>query len=219
MNWHRQVAILIFGTTASGTLAQSVPGMHLGALLQPEPVMQATVCDIVNNPGRFEATWVRIRAQIWSDTVSAQQFWMNEVTMRSGKVCEFLRTRISGPTRFAGANGFGTFTGRLVRESAPLSIEGRGSKERLVFIVEKESDVYGIQYRGGPNPPLQLYDKQTAAFIKPDHTVHVDIRCGEIRLVPGTSAYKVSCFGADLPVDYDTWSTTIFRPDRGKSHD
>ncbi|HEY6413026.1 MAG TPA: hypothetical protein VIX42_05035 [Edaphobacter sp.] len=175
--------------------------------------MQATVCDIVNNPAQFEGKRVRVRAQIWSDSDSVRQFWMNEVTMRSGKVCQFLKARINGPTFFAGGNGFGTFTGRIVRESTPLNLNGSGSKERLVFIVEKESDVDGIEYRNGLIPLLRLYDKQTGSFIKPDQdTVDVAIRCDNARPVPGTSAYKVSCVETALPANYDVWPRMVFRP-------
>ena len=202
MNWRTPCAILIVGMAAIGALAQS------------KPVIQATVCDIVNHPLQFEGKRVRVRAEAWSDIFRDQQFWMNEVTMRSGKLCQFLRARFIGQAYLGGSSGFGTFTGRLVRESAPLSLDGRGSKERLVFIVEKESDVDAIQYRTGPNPPLQLYDKQTGAFIKPEpeHTVRGDIRCGDARPVPGTSKMNVSCVETDLPANYDVWSTMIFQP-------
>ena len=123
MNCRKKFAILIIGMATIGALAQS------------PPVTQTTVCDIVNNPLQFEGKLVRVRAEIWSDISNVRQFWMNEVAMRSGRVCHFVQTRISGATRFAGANGFGTFTGRIVRESAPLKLDASASKERLVFIV------------------------------------------------------------------------------------
>ena len=175
--------------------------------------MQATVCDIVNNPAQFEGKLVRVRAQVWSDIYDVSQFWMNEVTMRSGRVCQFLPTRIEGPTWFAGASGFGTFDGRIARETAPLNSPFSNRRGRLVFLIEKESDIYKLPDMNGLVPPLRLYDKQTGAFIKPEHTVHVAIRCGEARFVPGTSAYKVSCFEADLPANYDVVSPRmVFRP-------
>ncbi len=213
MNWHRQVAILIFGTTALGGLAQSVPGKHLGALMQPEPVVQATVCDIVNNPLQFEGKLVRVRAEAWSDTGHDHQSWMNEVTMRSGKVCQFLHAWFSEQAYLGGSSGFGTFTGRIVREATPLSLDASGNKVRLVFLVEQLSDVYGSQNLNSLVPPLQLYDRRTGSFIKPEHTVHVAIRCGSPQPVPGTSKMNVSCFETDLPVDYDDVSPRmIFRP-------
>ena len=200
MNWQRRVAILIIGMASVGVPAQSAP------------VMQATVCDIVNNPLQFEGKTVRVRAEIWSDMYDVSKFWMNEVTMRSGKVCQFLKARINGPTWFAGANGFGTFTGRIVREPAPLN-RCASSKRSFVFIVEQESDVYGIQNVNGLVPPLQLYDKQTNSFIKPEQrTVHVVIRCGSARPIPGTSAMKVDCAEIDLPANNDVWSRLIFQP-------
>ncbi|HMH15567.1 MAG TPA: hypothetical protein VK578_20875 [Edaphobacter sp.] len=201
MNCRKQFAILIIGIATVGALAQSTP------------VTQTTVCDIVNNPLQFEGKLVQVRAHIWADTNDVRKFWMNEVTMRSGKVCRFLKTRIDGPTSFTGANGFGTFTGRLVRESVPLNFEASSSKERGVFIVEQESDVYGLEYLNGPVPLLQLYDKQTDSFIKPEqHSVRVVIQCGPARPVPGTSKMNVSCFETNLPANYDVWSTMIFQP-------
>ena len=211
----RQIAILIFGMmTTPGALAQSGPGMPPGALMQPELVVQATVCDIVNNPVQFEGKPVRVRAWVSLDIDHDHQFWMNEVTMRSGRVCQFLRTRFSGQASLGGSTGFGTFTGRIVREATPLNFEASGSKVRLVFVVEQASDVYGLQDLNGLVRPLQLYDKQTGAFIKPQHTVHVAIRCDAPQPIPGTSAMKVSCFDTDfLPVNYDDVSPRmVFRP-------
>src|ERR1700734_2245872 len=116
MNWRKQCAILIIGMATIGALAQSAP------------VMQTTVCDIVNNPFQFEGKLVRVRAEAWSDTYNDRQFWMNEVTMRSGKVCQFLRARFSGQAYLGGSSGFGTFTGRIVREATPLNIGASGNK-------------------------------------------------------------------------------------------
>ena len=201
MNCHKQFAILVIGIATIGAPAQSTP------------ITQATVCDIVNNPLQFEGKLVQVRAQIRSDIYRDRQFWMNEVTMKSGNVCQFLKARINAPTSFAGANGFGTFTGRLVRESKPLNFEASGSKVKLVFIVEQQSDAYGIQYMNGPVPVLQLYDKQTGSFIKPErHTVHVVTWCDPPQPVPGTSKMNVRCSETYLPANYDVWSTMIFHP-------
>jgi hypothetical protein len=201
MSWRKRAAILTIGMASIGTLAQSIP------------VTQATVCDIVSNPLQFEGKLVRVRAEVWSDIYDVSKFWMNEVTMRSGKVCQFLPARFSGPTWFAGASGFGTFNGRIVRETAPLNSPFSNRRGRLIFLIEQESDIYKLQDMNGLVPPLRLYDKQTGAFIKPEHTVHVAVRCGAPRHVPGTSAYKVNCFEADLPVNYDDVSPRmVFRP-------
>jgi hypothetical protein len=126
MNCRKQFAILIIGMATIGAPAQS------------SPVTQTTVCDIVNNPLQFEGKLVQVRAHIWADTNDVCKFWMNEVTMRSGKVCHFLEARINEPTWFAGANGFGTFTGRLVRESVPLDFAAP-RKRIFAFIVEQQS--------------------------------------------------------------------------------
>lgn len=201
MNWRKQCAILIIGMATIGALAQSAP------------VKQATVCDIVNNPVQFEGKPVRVRAEVWSDMYDVHKFWMNEVTMRSGKVCHFLPGRFSGPTWFAGASGFGTFNGRIVRETAPLNSPFSNRRGRLVFLIEQESDIYKLQDMNGLVRPLRLYDKQTGSFIKAEqHTAHVAIRCGDARSVPGTSKMNVSCVETDLPANYDVWSTMIFQP-------
>jgi hypothetical protein len=155
MNCRKQFAILIIGMSTIGGPAQS------------SPVTQTAVCDIVNNPLQFEGKLVQVRAEAWSDTDHDHQFWMNEVAMRSGKVCQFLRARFSGQAYLGGSSGFGTFTGRIVREATPLSLEASGNKVRLVFIVEQSSDVYGLQNVNGLVPLLRLYDKQTGSFIKP----------------------------------------------------
>ena len=201
MNCRKRFAILIIGMAA------------VDALAQPAPVTQTTVCDLVNNPLQFEGKLVQVRAQIWADTDDVRRFWMNEVAMRSGKVCHFLEARINEPTWFAGANGFGTFTGRLMHESAPLNLAAP-RKRIFAFIVEQESDAYGIQYMNGTVPLLQLYDKQTGSFIKPErHSVHVVTRCGPARPAPGTSKMNVSCFETSLPANYyDVWSTMVFHP-------
>ncbi len=200
MNWRKQCVILIIGMATIGALAQSAP------------VMQATVCDIVNNPLQFEGKLVRVRAEAWSDTYNDRQFWMNEVTMRSGKVCQFLRARFSGQAYLGGRSGFGTFTGRIVREATPLSLEASGNKVRLVFIVEQSSDVYVLQNVNGLVPVLQLYDKQTGAFIKPERQTARVIWCNPARPVAGTSKMNVNCFDTNLPANYDVWSTMIFHP-------
>jgi hypothetical protein len=200
MNCHKQFAILIIWMAAAGALAQSTS------------VTQATVCDIVNNQLQFEGKLVQVRAQIRPDIYRDRQFWINEVTMKSGKICDFLKARIIGPTSFAGANGFGTFTGRLVRDSMPPNFEASGSKVRLVFIVEQESDVYGLEHLNGPVPVLQLYDKQTGTFIKPQRHIARVVWCNPARPVPGTSKMNVNCFDTNLPASYDVWSTMIFQP-------
>lgn len=201
MNCRKQFAILIIGMSTIGGPAQS------------SPVTQTAVCDIVNNPLQFEGKLVQVRAEAWSDTDHDHQFWMNEVAMRSGKVCQFLRARFSGQAYLGGSSGFGTFTGRIVREATPLSLEASGNKVRLVFIVEQSSDVYGLLNLNGLVPLLRLYDKQTGSFIKPEqHSVRVVIQCGPARLVPGTSKMNVDCSETNWPANYDVWSTMIFQP-------
>jgi hypothetical protein len=133
---------------------------------------QTTVCDIVNHPSDFIGKTVEVRAQIWTDTRDPCFFWMNESSSQFGKVCRFLKASFLVGTDLAGQTAFGTFRGRIVKrlyrqKSTPLDPDPKGPQ--VIFLVDQQSDVYlRRDYLNGPIPILQLYDPQTASFVRPE---------------------------------------------------
>jgi hypothetical protein len=155
--------VLVIGITASPAPAQS-------ADMSAE---QTTVCDIVNHPSQFIGRTVKVRAQIWPDSRYPNFFWMNESSPQFGTVCRFLRASFKAGSGLEGQTAFGTFRGRiakkLYRQKSTLLVPD--PKELpVIFLVDQQSDVdLGRDYLNGPIPMLQLYDPQTASFVRPEN--------------------------------------------------
>src|SRR5262245_14836790 len=89
---------------------------------------QTSICEILKDPEQFERKLVQVRAQIWTDL---QRFWLNDSTaspLQFGKVCRWLPAEFTHPTSLAGSTAFGTFTGRLIRDST--------SSGRMILSIE-----------------------------------------------------------------------------------
>jgi hypothetical protein len=150
-------------------LATATAAIHASAQSSQTPE-ETTVCDIVNHPSQFIGKTVKVRAQIWRDVDHRGQFWLNESSIEVGKVCRFLPAGLDGPADLFGQTAFATFLGKVLSVS-PIHqsqiASPTGSKSRISLVVEDLSDVHsegGIQT--GPIPILQLYDQQTASFIR-----------------------------------------------------
>lgn len=132
-----------------------------------------TVCDIVNHPTQFIGKTVEVRAQIWPDFRYPNFFWMNESSPQFDKVCPFLQASFKVGSDLYGQTAFGTFRGRIVKRlyRQKSTILSPIQNHRLViFIVDQQSNIYlRRDYLNGPIPTLQLYDPQTASFIRPEY--------------------------------------------------
>lgn len=96
---------------------------------------QTSVCEIVRQPEQFEGKLLKVTAQIWTDY---HQFWLNESvasSLRFNAFCGWLPAEFSHPTSLVGSRAFGTFTGRIIRDS-------RSSSRRVKFVIERQSDIY-----------------------------------------------------------------------------
>jgi hypothetical protein len=145
------------------------PALAQSADMSPE---QTTVCDIVNHPSQFIDKTVKVRAQIWPDSRYSNFFWMNESSPQFGTVCRFLQASFKNESSLEGQTAFGTFSGRIVRklyhQKSTLLVPD--PKELpLILLVDQQADVYlRRDYLNGPIPMLQLYDPQTASFVRPE---------------------------------------------------
>lgn len=154
--------VLMTGLLGSGTLAHSAD----------MKVEKTTVCNIVNHPSQFIGKTVEIRAQIWADYRYGNFFWMNESSIQLDKVCQFLQASFAQGSGLSGQTAFGTFRGRIVKKlprqpSTLVSSEPKGLA--IVFLVDQASNIHlRRDYLSGPIPMLQLYDRQTAAFVRPE---------------------------------------------------
>ena len=155
-------------------------GLFAGLMASPacaksadSDVVKTTVCDIVNHPSQFTGKTVEIRAQVWPDSGSPDLQWMNESSVQSGKVCAFLEASFMPGSGLGGQQAFGTFRGRIVKKlsrqkSSMLTPDSSGPP--VIFLVDQQSDIYMKRdYLNGPIPMLQLYDPQTATFVRPAH--------------------------------------------------
>lgn len=153
--------VLVAGITASPASAQLVDSS----------VVKTTVCDVVNHPSQFIGKTVEIRAQIWPDYRYPNFHWMNESSVQFGKVRPFLQASFKASSDLGGEQAFGTFRGRIVKrfsrqESSSLAPDPKGLS--VIFLVDQQSDIYRRwDYLSGPVPELQLYDQQTASFVRP----------------------------------------------------
>jgi hypothetical protein len=133
---------------------------------------RATVCDVVNHPSHFIGKTVEVRAQIWADSRHPGFFWMNKSSLPSGTACRFLWASLKDDgNNLGGATAFGTFRGRVVKKlwqkSNLASPDPKGPQ--VVFLVDQVSDIYlKRDYLQGPVPLLQLYDRKTASFVRPE---------------------------------------------------
>jgi hypothetical protein len=146
--------------------------MSVCAIAQPAPkcAMQVTICDIVNHPLQFKGKLVQVRAQVWSDIYHDHQFWMNEASVDFEKVCYFLPAKFTAGTGLAGSAGFGTFIGRVVIDPVPFGFDvssRRAVRSRVMLVIEKQSDIYGLRDYNGPIPILQLFDSRNNSFVRP----------------------------------------------------
>jgi len=163
MGYRGFVVVVALGIAIHCAFAQSSPKSAVDLI----PVV--TVCDIVNNPGQFKDKLVRVRGQIWSDLQNRNQFWVNQASF--GKVCRSLPAKLQGPTPLAGDSALGSFTGKVVVETAVSSsnlLVGRGTQSKMFFVIEKLSDVRDEQVWNGLVPVKRLYDSQSGSFIRPE---------------------------------------------------
>jgi hypothetical protein len=97
---------------------------------------------------------------------------MNESSPQFGTVCRFRQASFKVRSDLEDQTAFGTFRGRIVKRLYPqkstlLAPDPKGLP--LIFIVDQQSDVYlRRDYLNGPIPTLQLYDLQTASFVRPE---------------------------------------------------
>jgi hypothetical protein len=156
------MAVLLVGTMSSGTVAHSAD----------VAVEHATLCNIVNHPSDFIGKTIEIRAQIWPDYQYNDFFWMNESSVQLNTVCPFLEAAFTQKTDLYGQTAFGTFRGRIVRKQSRQASTSFGSEPKgpeIMLLVDKASDIYlRRDYLNGPIPKLQLYDKKTATFVRPE---------------------------------------------------
>ncbi len=157
------VVVVAVGMAVRCAVAQSSPR---GAA---ELIRVVTVCDIVNNPGQFKDMLVSVRGRIWSSLQNPKQFWVNQASF--GKVCRSLTAKLRGPDDLAGDSALGTFTGRVVVETAVSSsnlLEGRGTRSKIFFVMEKLSDLHDQEVWNGPVPVQRLFDSQSGSFVRPE---------------------------------------------------
>jgi hypothetical protein len=153
---------LVTGVLSNGPVAHSAD----------TKVEQTTVCNIVNHPSDFIGKTIEIRAQIWADHRYREFFWMNESSAPVAKVCRFLQASFTHESDLSGQTAFGTFRGRIVKKlsrqtSTLLGPEPKGLG--IILLVDQASDIHlRRDYLSGPIPILQLYDQQTAAFVRPE---------------------------------------------------
>ena len=142
------------------------------ALSADMKVVQTTLCNIANHPAEFIGKTVEIRAQIWPDSRSRDFFWMNESSSQFNTVCRFLQATFTQKTDIYGQTAFGTFRGRIVKKQSRQASTVFGSEPkglRIILLVDEASDIHlRRDYLNGPIPKLQLYDKKTATFVRPE---------------------------------------------------
>jgi hypothetical protein len=156
------VIVLVAGVPSNGTIAHSAD----------MKVEQTTVCDIVNHPSDFIGKTVEIRAQIWADYRYRDSFWMNESSTRLTKVCRFLQASFTQKSGLTDQTAFGTFRGKIVKKLPRQTSTLWGTEPKglgIIFLVNQESDIHLRRgYLSGPIPPLQLYDRERATFVRPE---------------------------------------------------
>jgi hypothetical protein len=161
MKFNGLIFVLVAGTMASPACAQPTDGS----------AVKATVCDIVKHPSQFIGKTVEIRAQIWPDYRFPDFYWMNESSVQFSKVCPFLQASLMADSGLGRLQAFGTFRGRIVKrlsrqKSSLLAPDPNGLP--VIFLVDQQSDIYlKRDYLNGPVRTLQLYDQQTASFVRP----------------------------------------------------
>lgn len=154
--------VLVAGVLGNGSLAHSADMR----------VEQTTICAIVNHPSQFIGKTVEIRAQIWADHRYRDFFLMNESSSELNKVCRFLQASFTQKSGLSGQTAFGTFRGRIVKKlsrqaSTLLGPEPKGLG--IIFLVDQAFDIHlRRDYLSGPIPILQLYDRETATFVRPE---------------------------------------------------
>ncbi|MGC1424367.1 MAG: hypothetical protein WA815_18575 [Terracidiphilus sp.] len=155
------MAVLLAGTISSGTVAHSADVI----------AEHTTLCNIVNHPSDFIGKTIEIRAHIWPDS-NNKVFWMNESSGQLNTVCPFLEAAFTQKTDLYGQTAFGTFRGRIVRKQSRQVLTSFGPEPkgpRIMLLVDEASDIYlRRDYLNGPIPKLQLYDKKTATFLRPE---------------------------------------------------
>jgi hypothetical protein len=117
----------------------------------------------MKNPARFEGKLVKVRAQLWTDV---HQYWLTESvasSLRFNAFCGWLPAKFSNPTSLVASRAFGTFTGRIVRESD-------SSSKLLQFLIEGQTDIYRQELVNGPIV-LRLYDQSVDAFVRPEQRI------------------------------------------------
>jgi hypothetical protein len=153
--------VLVTGILGHGTLAYSAD----------MKVEKTTVCNIVNHPSHFIGKTVEIGAQIWADYRYGDFFWMNESSIQLDKVCRFLQASFAQGSDLSGQTAFGTFRGRIVKKLSRQTSTVLGSEPKeleIIFLVDQASDIHlRRDYLSGPIRTLQLYDRETAAFVRP----------------------------------------------------
>jgi hypothetical protein len=108
-------------------------------------VEQTTVCNIVNFPWQFIGKAVEIRAQIWADDRYRNFFWMNESSIQLNRCA-------------------GSFRHRSHRKVV------LAARQRSAPFAEESSRSFPVKHPlSGPIPLLQLYDRQTAEFVRPEN--------------------------------------------------
>ena len=134
-------------------------------------VVQTTLCNIANHPADFIGKTVEIRAQVWPDSKSLDFFWMNESSSQFNTVCRFLPATFAQKTDLSGQTAFGTFRGKIVKKQSRQASTVFGSEPglRILLLVDEASDIHlRRDYLNGPIPKLQVYDKMTATFVRPE---------------------------------------------------
>jgi hypothetical protein len=139
-------------------------GVSAYAQPAPEPVTRTTVCEIVRHPEQFERKLVQVRAQIWSDGLYVEKYWLNESladSLQFGQSCGWLPARFTYIPNPLAEIAFGTFIGTVVEEPGTF-----GKKGRVRFLIERQEDIYGRQVQIGVRShqiPL-LYDQSGRTF-------------------------------------------------------
>jgi hypothetical protein len=153
---------LVTGVLSNGPLAHS----------SDTKVEQTTVCNIANHPPDFIGKTIEIRAQIWADHRYRDFFWMNESSAPLAKVCRFLQASFTQESDLSGQTAFGTFRGKIVKKLSHQTSTLWGSEPKglgIIFLVDQASDIHlRRDYLSGPIPQLQLYDRETATFVRPE---------------------------------------------------
>jgi hypothetical protein len=91
------------------------------------------------------------------------RFWLNESTASSfelGKACRWLPAEFTYSTSLQGSTAFGTFTGRVVRDS--------GSSGRLLLLIDRQSDIYRQQVLFGLLRIPTVYDVKSKTLFSPE---------------------------------------------------